>query len=189
MAGFARRPDTLGTRVDSTRVAGAESATVWIVVISDFHCERCQAVALEMVPILRREFIETGVARMAFVTFPQDSRFNSRFAAHAALCAGSSGRFWEMHDSLFATLPTWDRMNDPRPYFDSLAVRAGARPEDQRSCTERQRLLPLISDDIERSQAAGAVVVPTVIVGDHRLAGDSLTLDAVRGAVKAARKR
>ena len=159
---------------------------MWIVVISDFQCARCRSVAQEIIPALRREFIETGMARLAFVNSPQDSHINARFAAHAALCAGASGRFWEMHDSLFATLPAWERMTDPRPFFDSLAVRAGVPAEHQLGCTERQGLSNLITEDMERSEASGAADVPTMSVGDRQFSGDGLTLDAVRVAVRAA---
>ncbi len=138
--------------------------------------------------MLRREYVESGIARLAFVNAPQDAHFNARFAAHAALCAASANRFWAMHDTLFATQQGWARREEPRPFFDSLAVAVGADSATQRRCTERQPLLRLLTTDMERSTAAGVTQVPTMLIGDRRLSGAQLTLPQIRRAVDAARR-
>ncbi|MGQ0645963.1 MAG: DsbA family protein [Gemmatimonadaceae bacterium] len=180
------RPDTFGARVDSARNLGSASAPLWVVVVSDFQCDECRAFANTVLPALRRDFVARGVVRLGFVNFPQERHFNARFAAHAALCAASAGRFWEMHDALFAELPRWDRMSDPQPFMDSLAVSVGVPSEVQTSCTTRQRLLRLLGDDIERSHAAGVTELPTVFVGDSLLPMRERTAAGVRRAVERA---
>jgi len=187
-ARLAVRPDTFGARVDSARVLRAAvdaNSVPWVVIVSDFECEECRRLAVDVVAPLRRELEESRAANLAFLGFPQDDHFNARFAAHAALCAAASGRFWVMHDSLFATMPLWRRSPDPRPYFDSLAVTLGANGEVQRDCTRRSRLLRLLDTDIELSLKSGAREVPVVFVGDRRLARGELTLDGVRRAIAA----
>lgn len=183
-AALATRPDTLGRRVDSTRALGRADAKLWIVVVSDFQCRACADLALNVLPEVRRDFVDRGLARLAFVNAPQDEHFNARFAAHAALCAASAGRFWEMHDSLFSTQPQWARREDPRPFFDSLAVAAGVPAEAQSSCTARNRLLNLLREDIERSRASGATEVPTLFVGERLMARGQLTTRTVRRAIE-----
>lgn len=178
-----RRPDTLGTRVDSARILGAPTARVWLVLVSEFQCERCRTVATEILPAIRREYVDPGKVRVAFVDWPDERHFNSRFAAHAAFCAGAAGHFWEMHDSLFATLPRWERLPDPQPFMDSLAIALGAEPDAQHFCTERQRLSNLIEEDRVRSEESGATVRPTAFVGTEKLDGDKLTLWSVRRAL------
>jgi protein-disulfide isomerase len=187
-ARLALRPDTMGQRVDSLRVTGSPNARAYIVVVSDFQCEECKALARDVIPVLRREYVETGLARLAFVNAPQDDHFNARFAAHAALCAAASNRFWPMHDTLFATQGEWTRREDPRPWFDSLAVAVGADAAGQARCTQRQPLLLLLAQDLERSATAGVTTVPTVIVGEQRFVGSSLTLPLLRRAIDAARR-
>jgi protein-disulfide isomerase len=187
-ARLALRPDTMGTRVDSLRIDGVPGAKLFLVVVSDFQCAACRTFARDVLPALRKEYVQTGIARLAFINAPQDANFNARFAAHAALCAASSGRFWAMHDTLFATQATWARNEDPRPLFDSLAVAVGADRGVQERCTERQPLVALLSGDMDRSAAAGVTSVPTLIVGEQRLAGARLTLPIIRRAVDAARR-
>jgi protein-disulfide isomerase len=184
-----RRPDTLGTRVDSARILGEPSARVWLVLVSEFQCARCRMVATDILPAIRREYVDPGKVRVAFVNWPDERHFNSRFASHAALCAGAAGHFWAMHDSLFASLPRWERLPDPQPFMDSLAISLGAAPEAQHSCTSRQRLSNLLEGDRERSERSGAAVRPTAFVGTKTLDGDNLTLWSVRRALDAALAR
>ena len=178
-----RRPDTLGARVDSLRILGAPTAALWLVVVSDFQCAACRDFATNVLPVVRRDYVDAGVVRLAFVNFPQESHFNARFAAHAALCAGTSGRFWETHDTLFASLARWERLPDPQPLLDSLAVSAGAAPGTQRECRAALRMLNLLTGDVERSRKAGVTTVPTLLVGDRRLSGRELELDIIRRVI------
>ncbi len=183
------RPDTLGTRVDSTRILGAPTARVWLVLVSEFQCAKCRRVATEILPAIRREYVDPGKVRVAFINWPDERHFNSRFAAHAALCAGAAGHFWEMHDSLFATLPQWERLPDPQPFMDSLSISLGTDPKGQHFCTERQRLSNLIEEDRVRSIESGAKVRPTAFIGSEKLEGENLTLWGVRRALDAALAR
>lgn len=192
-AAIATRPDTFGTRVDSMRIlhptAGAAATVPWVIVISEFQCEPCRHLALDVLPVVRRDIAERGSAHLAFVNAPRDEHFNARFAAHAALCAASAGRFWEMHDSLFATLPRWDRMPDPQAFMDSLAVSAGTPAETQADCTQHQRLLRILEGDIRRSTQAAVTELPAVFVGERRLAPSELTVEGIRRAIAEAAVR
>lgn len=181
-----RRPDTLGMRADSGRVLGSLSAKVWVVVMSDFQCHSCRDFARNALAPFRREFVDKGLARLAFVNAPQDRHFNARFAATAALCAATVGRFWEMHDSLFAQQAVWERMPDPRQYFESLAGAAGVPAGVQSDCVARNRMLLRLSSDLEQSRNASITDVPAVFVADRRLDADKLTYDGLAAAVKKA---
>ncbi|MFZ5871358.1 MAG: DsbA family protein, partial [Actinomycetota bacterium] len=182
------RPDTFGLRVDSLRILRAvprpgAASPPWIVVLSDFQCEPCRRFGLEVIPALRRDIEREGIAHLAFVNAPQPEHFNARFAALAALCAASAGRFWAMHDTLFATLPRWDRDPDPRAFMDSLAVAVGVPAATQRDCTERLRLLHLLDADVRRSARVRGADLPVVYVGDALLPPGDRTLEGVRRAV------
>lgn len=183
------RPDTLGMRADSGRIAGDTTAKLWVIVLSDFQCAECRDLSLRALPLLRKEFVEKGSVRIAFVNHPQERHFNARFAALAALCAATAGRFWEMHDSLFAAQPYWHRMPDPRPYMDSLAVAAGVPAAVQSDCTSRNRMLHTLTNDIERSRELGVADVPAVFVGERRLEPGELTPGGLQRAVRSALPR
>lgn len=183
------RPDTLGMRADSGRIAGDPTAKLWVIVLSDFQCAECRDLSLRAIPLLRKEFVEKGLVRIAFVNHPQERHFNARFAAAAALCAATAGRFWEMHDSLFSAQAYWHRMPDPRPYMDSLAVAAGVPAAVQSDCTSRNRMLHTLTNDIERSRELGVADVPAVFVGERRLEPGELTPGGLQRAVRSALAR
>jgi hypothetical protein len=182
-ARFAARPDTLGMRADSARVLGAPTANLFLVVTSDFQCPACRDLALNVLPELRKEFVDNGRVRLAFINSPQDRHFNARFAALAALCAGTAGRFWQMHDQLFVNQASWERLPDPRDFFQSLAVTAGVPANVYSDCMSRNRMLHQLSEDITRSRETTDGRVPVVFVGDRRLEQKELTLEGVRRAV------
>ena len=54
-------------------------------------------------PKLDDEYIKTGKLRYVIREFPLESIHPQAFkASEAALCAGDQGKYWEMHDRLFA---------------------------------------------------------------------------------------
>jgi len=78
---------------------GAREAPVAIVEFTDFQCPFCG----RAVPTLQELFRQypNGV-RWAVKNFPLDFHPDSLLAHKAALAAGEQGRFWEMHDLIFA---------------------------------------------------------------------------------------
>ena len=180
---FEERPDTLLARVDTARILGAPTARLWVVFVGELQCAKCASELHELVPLLRREYVETGKIRLAYVNAgAADTVYNARFAAHAAFCAGLNGRFWEALDLIAAARDEWAALDDPQPRLDSIAVRAGANPEAQASCRARQRMLPMVMWDKERAEAASITELPTLLIGDQPLTGD-LTPAAVRRAI------
>jgi protein-disulfide isomerase len=82
---------------------GAASAPVVVMEFSDFHCPFCRRHATTVLPRLKRDYVETGKVLYVFRHFPLDSHPDAPAAGAAAACAGRQGKFWEMHDRLFAT--------------------------------------------------------------------------------------
>ena len=88
--------------LDNAPALGSRSARVGLVLFSDFQCPFCRRFATEIIPELRREYIEPGHVLLAFRHFPLSSLHKDaeRLAASAA-CAQQHGKFWEMHDAIF----------------------------------------------------------------------------------------
>jgi protein-disulfide isomerase len=180
---FEERPDTLLSRVDTARILGVPAARVWVVFVGELQCAACASSLHELVPMLRREYVETGKIRLAYVNAgAADTVYNARFAAHAAFCAGIGGHFWEALDLIAASRDDWARLDDPQPRLDSIAVRAGANPQAQAGCRQRQRMLPMVMWDKERAEASKITSLPTLLIGDQPLTGD-LSPAVVRRAI------
>ncbi len=81
-------------------VLGPEHAPVAVVVYGDFQCPTCKQAA-PTVRLLLERF--AGRVRLVFRHFPlEEAHREALNAAEAAECAAEQGKFWEMHDLLFA---------------------------------------------------------------------------------------
>lgn len=79
---------------------GEASAPVTMVVFSDFECPFC-AMGRELVELLERE--AGSRLRVCFKHYPlTEIHARAQLAAQAAAAAQRQGKFWEMHDRLFA---------------------------------------------------------------------------------------
>jgi protein-disulfide isomerase len=90
------------------RSLGAAAAPVTLDVWSDFQCPGCRQLATRIEPSIISQFVVPGFTRLVY----HDAAFQGRKvastwdeseqAAAGARCAADQGRFWEMHDWLFA---------------------------------------------------------------------------------------
>lgn len=84
-------------------VKGSETAELTIVEFSDYQCPFCARHFRETLPQIERHYIKTGKVKYVFRNFPIEPIHPLAFkAAEAANCAGEQGKYWEMHDRLFA---------------------------------------------------------------------------------------
>src|SRR5438270_4888185 len=83
---------------------GAGNAPVTLVEFTEFESPACARYARETLPQLERDYISTGKLRYVIRGFPVDPAHTLAFRAHeAAQCAAEQGKFWQMHDLLFAS--------------------------------------------------------------------------------------
>jgi protein-disulfide isomerase len=85
--------------VSYSAIRGNRKAPVTIIEFSDFQCPYCASVA----PTLRQLVAQyPDQVQWVFKNFPLDFHLDSPLAHRAALAAGEQGKFWEMHDLIFA---------------------------------------------------------------------------------------
>jgi protein-disulfide isomerase len=140
---------------------------------SEFECPFCARFAADTLPALEKTYVATGKVLLAFRHFPLERIHPSAMqAAEAAECAGSQGRFWEMHDLLFQSPKQLDR-----PSLDARARALGLDQQAFGRCLNGQRKIRQ-----EASAAAGLKVsgTPTFFIGSlsdgqvtvaHRVSG------------------
>jgi protein-disulfide isomerase len=85
---------------------GPDNAKVTIVEFSDFQCPFCSKAVAEANSIVR-EFPKD--VRLVFKQFPLDSHADAEFGAEASLAAQAQGKFWQMHDLMYAGFPDLSR--------------------------------------------------------------------------------
>ncbi len=169
-------------RADSARIAGADTASVWVIEVSDFQCPFCGDWHRTYGAAFERELVQSGRVRFAYVNMPLDIHRNAWPAAEAAMCAAAQGRFWPVHNALFETQERWAQLPEPDPVLDSLVQAAGVDMARYRTCRETHAMRPLIQADYDRAVSARIRSTPSFIIGSHLLTGEQ-PLDAIRRAV------
>jgi len=92
---------TLG--LGETPFKGAADARVTLVEFTDYQCPFCARHHRDTVPRLVETYVKTGKLKYVVRDFPLDSIHPlAAKAAEGAHCAAEGGKYWEMHDRLFA---------------------------------------------------------------------------------------
>ena len=185
---------------DKGRVAGNAAATVWLVEVSDFQCPWCKKFHDETFGALKKEYVDSGKIRLAYLNFPLGMHPNAMPAALSAMCASAQGKFWEMHDKLFDSQGNWEKLANPRAFFDSLALALGLKAAPYKSCVDSPSSKLLVETDRENARTAGVQSTPTFFVqiqapgkpvttfrkleGAYPVADFRKVLDAALGAAK-----
>ena len=187
----APQDSALVTAADKGRVAGNPTASIWLVEVSDFQCPWCKKFHDETFGTIKKEYVDSGKLRLAYLNLPLSMHANAMPAAIAAMCASAQGKFWEMHDKLFDTQAIWEKIANPRAYLDSLAAAVGVKPAAQKSCSDSAATKALIQADMERARASGVQSTPTFFIGGTKLEGAYPVADfrkAIDAAIAAAKK-
>ena len=140
---------------------GSQSAKVTIVEVSDYHCPFCRRSAQQVFPQIVSEYVKSGRAQYAFVDYPIAQLHPDAFRSHeAAACAADQGKFWEMHNSLWASTPVRD--------VESLKGKAASIGLDSAAfaaCMSSGKHAASIKDSISRMERLGIGGTPMTVVG------------------------
>lgn len=85
-----------------TRMKGQANAPVTLIEYSDFTCGYCVKFFRETWPRIQARYVDTGKVKFLYRDYPRADQGPGLDAALAARCAGSQGKYWPMHDRLFA---------------------------------------------------------------------------------------
>lgn len=88
-------------------VIGSADAPVTIVEFSDFQCPFCASFYNDTFSQIKSQYIDTGKVRLVYRDYPLGFHQQAQEAAEAAQCAHVQGKFWEMHDKIFANGTEW----------------------------------------------------------------------------------
>ena len=98
----APEPQEAVVSMNDDPVKGDLNAPVTLIEFSDFQCPFCGRFFNGAFTEIERDYIKTGKVRYVFRDFPLEFNKQAPKASEAADCAGEQGKYWEMHDKLFA---------------------------------------------------------------------------------------
>ncbi|MCP5003148.1 MAG: DsbA family protein, partial [Planctomycetes bacterium] len=142
---------------------GPGDALITIVQFSDFQCPSCAKAAL-LVTQVRETY--SGQVRWIFKNYPLPFHKDARLAHKAALAAREQGKFWEMHDILFASQGKIKRLD-----LLEYAKLSGLDIEKFIATLDSDGLNLIIENDIEEGNALYVRGVPTFIINGKKYEG------------------
>ncbi len=104
---------------------GDQQAAAKMVAFVDYANQESAQHATEVLPRLVETYVDRGQLEYILHPFSNEAGGSADQAAAAAECAGQQGKFWSMHDKLFAEQKTWIAEAEPKELFDTYAESLG----------------------------------------------------------------
>jgi protein-disulfide isomerase len=155
---------------------GPANAPITIVEFSDFQCPFCGAFSRTLAQV-EKTFGDS--IRIVYRQFPLDRIHpNAQKAAEASLCAAEQGRFWEMHDLMFAE-QTHLTVSELKEKADRADLDRGRFDE----CLDSGRHVEQIERDRSEGLRLGVTGTPAVFVNGIPIEGGAVSFEVISGAI------
>ena len=155
---------------------GALSAPVTVVEFSDFQCPYCRVFAATLDEVSRKY---GDNVRLVYRQFPIPSIHpNAIKAAEASLCANDQGKFWQLHDLMFA---------DQRSLsISEIKLKASNIGIDSRrfdSCLDQGRFAGQVQSDMRAGALLGIAGTPAVFINGIEIKGGAVPFETLDAAI------
>lgn len=143
---------------------GAKDYLVTIVAFSDFQCPFCSRGASTIEEVLKEY---DGKVQLVFKAYPLPFHQEAPAAHRAALAAGKQGKFWEMHDKLFATTKDFKTAG----HFEKLAQELGLNMQKFNADFNSEELKKQVDAEMAEGTAVGVRGTPAFFINGNRVVG------------------
>jgi len=159
---------------------GPANAKVTLVEFSDFQCPYCSKAVVQIAATLKAY---PNDVRLIFKQYPLDSHPQAMISAQASLAAQAQGKFWQLHDLMFANRTKLSRENIVR-WAKDLGMDLNRFMNDMESADTKKTVLKDQAD----GDKAGVEGTPTFFINGQRYNGD-LAPESIKTVIDAEIKR
>jgi len=159
--------------LDDDPVLGSADAPVTIIEYSEYLCPFCRTFALETLPLIEEQYIDTGKVRFIFRDFPVHGD-PAVIMGWVAECAADQGKFWEMQKFLWERYDEWSQSENlqvlqatVQGYADGL----GMDTEEYASCLQDGTVVERINEDKNIGVQDGVDATPSFLVNGTLVRG------------------
>jgi len=172
--------DAVPLSLEGAPVKGPATAKITLAEFSDFECPYCSKAVLELEAI-QKAF--PNDVKLIYKQFPLAAiHGHAMLAAQAAIAAHAQGKFWPMHDRMFANHTKLTREN-----ILSWAKEFGCNMPKFTADMDSAKTKAQVARDLQQGEEAGVEGTPTIFVNGKHYNG-SLALqpfsDVLRGELK-----
>ena len=167
------QPPVVHVSYDPARVEGNADALVTIVEFGDFQCPFCNRIQPTLNDVLAKY---KGKVKLAYLDFPLSQiHQHAETAAEASRCALAQGKYWEMHDAMFADQSKLDEAG-----LVKTAAGLGMDQNSFVSCLKSGKYKSAIQQDFDAGSKAGVNATPTFFVNGEFLSGAQSSADFIK---------
>lgn len=154
--------------IDITYTKGNINADVVITEYSDYECPFCSKFTLNTLPLLQKDYLETGKVLFVFKDYPIPNHEFAMKAAEATYCAGEQREdaYWKMHIKLFE--------NQDNLTLDELmnfAHDLNLETTKFNNCLDIGKYKNLVLRNRQEGINAGVTATPTLLINDEKVVG------------------
>jgi len=164
-------PEFVSVSEDDDAFIGDEDAPVVIVEFSDYQCPYCARFQAETLPLIKENYIDTGLVKLVYRDFPIPSHTDAQIAAIAAECVAEQGgdeAYFEMHDVLFENMSEWSFQENAEELILGYATNLGYEVS---TCMEDPAIAEEVDADYTAGRSYGVSGTPTFFINGKKLVG------------------
>ena len=163
---------------------GDANAKITITEYSDFECPFCGKAARDVLPDIKKDYVDTGKVKIVFKNFPLPAHRYSRSAAYAAECANQQGKFWEYHELLFNNQ---DKLTskDLKSYGEQVGLDMAAFD----ICIDHSKIQEKVQLQMQEGINKGVTGTPTFIFSDGTRIEGITSVDSFKQSIDKALAR
>lgn len=162
-------------------VLGKADAPVTIVEYASLTCPHCANFHLNVLPTIKKDYIDKGLVRLVYRDFPLDNA--ALMASVVARCAGP-GRYFGFINALFAAQENWSRSGDPAAAVSRIALLGGMTQAEFDACLKNQAMVDsVVKQRLDADKNFGINSTPTLLVNGEKYSG-GLTVEQFRAVVE-----
>ena len=157
-------PESISRPNVKFNAAGDQNAPIKIEEYSDFQCPYCSRFTADTEPKLMETYVADGTVYFVYHSFGEFIGSESSAAAEASYCAGDQGKFWEMHDIIFANQSGENAGAFTDRRLTAFAEKLELEMNAFNSCFNGNNYKDLITKDGKDGLTAGIKATPSFII-------------------------
>ncbi len=163
--------DPIDINIAGSPSVGPKDAAITLVEFSDFQCPYCFLATPQLKSVL---LAYPNQVKLVFKEFPLDTHSQAALAAAAAVAAQRQGKFWTMHDALFAS-----HTDLHRPTILAIASAIGMDIKRFEADLDSAEVRRAVARDMEEGANIGVMSTPTLFIDGQHYNGP-IRLDSLR---------
>jgi protein-disulfide isomerase len=168
------------------RVLGDPKAPITVIDYASLTCSHCAKFHTDTLPEFKKNWIDTGKAKLIFRDFPLD-RYALR-ASKLARCLGSGERYFNFLDVLFTGQASWIESKNIDVALTGMAKLAGLSQKQIEACDANKELAEgIVAMRQVGSSKYNVESTPTIVINDKPQKGGALSYAELDKLLKAAK--